>query len=520
MEDTATNANTPQLAGRKEWIGLAVIALPCILYSMDLTVLNLAIPALSADLKPTSTQLLWIMDIYGFLVAGLLITMGTLGDRIGRRKLLLIGAAAFGLASVFAAFANTAGMLIMARALLGIAGATLAPSTLSLIRNMFHDDRQRTKAIGIWIASYSAGGAIGPVVGGFMLEYFWWGSVFLVGVPVMILLLFLGPMLLPEFKDPNSGRLDLASTVLSLGAVLSIIYGLKQIAAGETDWMTILSIFSGIILSVFFIRRQQKLTHPMIDLQLFCDKIFSSALLIYGLGGFFMFGSFFFTSQYLQLVLGLSAMQAGLWLLPTSFAFIAGSLLVPKFVKNSKPAFVMAAGLVIGALGFALLSAVGVDSGLNTMVIAGIIYCFGLAPVFTLTTDYIIGSAPPEKAGMASAISETGAEFGAATGIAILGSICTAIYRTKISSGLPSGIPADTAKIARDTLGGAMAEAAKLPAELSVPVMNAAKEAFIQGFHFTAILTALAMVALAILAFSQLKQAPAATKMSEVEPAT
>jgi DHA2 family multidrug resistance protein-like MFS transporter len=500
---------TTQLAGRKEWIGLAVIALPCILYSMDLTVLNLAVPALSADLKPSSTQLLWIMDIYGFLVAGLLITMGTLGDRIGRRKLLLIGAAAFGLASVFAAFANTAGMLILARALLGIAGATLAPSTLSLIRNMFHDDRQRTAAIGIWIASYSAGGAIGPLAGGFMLEYFWWGSVFLIGVPVMVLLLFLGPILLPEFKDPDAGRLDLASTLLSLAAVLSIIYGLKQIAAGETDWTTVLVILVGILLSAAFIRRQKKLIHPMIDLQLFSNRTFSAALLIYGLGGFFMFGSFFFTSQYLQLVLGLSALQAGLWLLPTFFAFIGGSLLVPKLVKNSKPALVMAVGLAVGAVGFALLATVRVDSGLYMMVAAGVVYCFGLAPVFTLTTDYIIGSAPPEKAGMASAISETGAEFGAATGIAILGSICTAIYRTMMSDGLSYGISPDAAKIARDTLGGAMAEAGKLSAELSVPLMNAAKEAFVQGFHFTATFTAVAMAALAVLAFSLLKKAPA-----------
>ncbi|HMI05210.1 MAG TPA: MFS transporter [Pedobacter sp.] len=508
---------TKQLAGRKEWIGLAVIALPCILYSMDLTVLNLAVPALSADLKPSSTQLLWIMDIYGFLVAGLLITMGTLGDRIGRRKLLLIGAAAFGLASVFAAFASTASMLILARALLGIAGATLAPSTLSLIRNMFHDDRQRTAAIGIWIASYSAGGAIGPLAGGFMLEYFWWGSVFLIGVPVMLLLLLLGPILLPEFKDPDPGRLDLASTLLSLAAVLSIIYGLKQIAAGETDWMTILIIFAGVLLSAVFIRRQKKLTHPMIDLQLFGNRTFSSALLIYGLGGFFMFGSFFFTSQYLQLVLGLSPLQAGLWLLPTFFAFIGGSLLVPKLVRNSKPALVMAVGLAVGAVGFALLAAVRIDSGLYIMVTAGVVYCFGLAPVFTLTTDYIIGSAPPEKAGMASAISETSAEFGAATGIAILGSICTAIYRTKMSNDLSYGISPEAAKIARDTLGGAMAEAEKLPAELSVPLMNAAKEAFVLGFHFTAIFTAVAMAALAVLAFSLLKQAPAGAG-TEVEP--
>src|SRR5215218_9447271 len=197
-----TSADSAQQAGRREWIGLAVIALPCLLYSMDLTVLNLAVPHLSADLKPTSAQLLWIVDIYGFMVAGSLITMGTLGDRIGRRRLLMIGAAAFGAASVIAAFSSSAEMLIASRALLGVAGATLAPSTLSLIRSMFQDDQQRTVAIGIWITSFSVGAAIGPLVGGVLLEGFHWGSVFLLAVPVMALLLAIGPRLLPEYKDP------------------------------------------------------------------------------------------------------------------------------------------------------------------------------------------------------------------------------------------------------------------------------------------------------------------------------
>src|ERR687892_1118262 len=221
-------AETPR-AGRREWIGLAVIALPCLLYSMDLTVLNVAVPHLSADLKPSSAQLLWIIDIYGFLVAGSLITMGTLGDRIGRRRLLLIGAVAFGAGSVLAAFSTSAEMLIAARALLGVAGATLAPSTLSLIFNMFHDPHQRTFAIGVWIASYSAGAVIGPVLGGLLLEFFWWGSVFLLAVPVMVLLLVLGPVLLPEFRNPEAGRIDLASAAMSLAAVLAVIFGPKQI---------------------------------------------------------------------------------------------------------------------------------------------------------------------------------------------------------------------------------------------------------------------------------------------------
>lgn len=264
-----TTSTTPPRAGRREWIGLAVIALPCLLYSMDLTVLNLAVPSLSADLRPSSTQLLWIVDIYGFLVAGSLITMGTLGDRIGRRRLLMIGAVAFGIASVLAAFSTSAKMLIVTRAVLGLAGATLAPSTMSLIRNMFLDPQQRSFAIGVWIASFSAGAVIGPPLGGFLLEYFWWGSVFLVSVPLMALLLVLAPILLPEYRDPNAGRPDLLSAVLSLGAVLGVIYGLKQSAAFGLGWLPALSIVTGLLLGLVFIRRQQTLADPLIDLRLF-----------------------------------------------------------------------------------------------------------------------------------------------------------------------------------------------------------------------------------------------------------
>src|SRR3954468_8531774 len=238
---TAALAIAPR-ATRREWIGLAVLALPCLLYSMDLTVLNLAVPQISAQLRPSSAQLLWILDIYGFMIAGSLITMGTLGDRIGRRRLLMIGAAAFGAASVLAAFATSTSMLIGTRALLGMAGATLAPSTLSLIRTMFRDPQQRTVAISVWITSYSAGGAIGPLVGGVLLEHFWWGSVFLVGVPVMLLLLAVGPALLPEYRDPSARRLDLPSAALSLAAVLAVIYGLKRFAESGAAMLPVLSI--------------------------------------------------------------------------------------------------------------------------------------------------------------------------------------------------------------------------------------------------------------------------------------
>jgi DHA2 family multidrug resistance protein-like MFS transporter len=211
--------------------------LPCLLYAMDLTVLNLAVPHLSKDLRPSSTELLWIVDIYGFMAAGSLVTMGTIGDRIGRRRLLLIGAAAFGATSLLAAWSASAAMLIAARAVLGVAGATVAPSTLSLIRTMFPDERQRTVAISVWITSFSVGGAIGPLLGGVLLEWFWWGSVFLLAVPVMAVLLVLGPLLLPEFRDPQAGRLDLISAALSMAAVLAVIFGLKQLARDGLGWL-------------------------------------------------------------------------------------------------------------------------------------------------------------------------------------------------------------------------------------------------------------------------------------------
>ncbi|RPJ59106.1 MAG: MFS transporter, partial [Acidobacteria bacterium] len=277
-DDTAV---TGPVAGRREWIGLAVLALPCMLYSMDLTVLNLAVPSLSADLAPTATQLLWIVDIYGFLVAGALITMGTLGDRIGRRRLLLMGAAAFGVASVLAAFSVSAEMLIVTRALLGLAGATIAPSTLSLIRNMFHDPKQRTAAIGVWITSYSVGAAIGPLVGGVLLQHFWWGSVFLAGVPVMLLLLAVGPVLLPEYRDPAAGRLDLFSAGLSLASVLAVIYGLKRMAEHGPGWLPAVSIVAGLATGAAFVRRQRRLLYPLIDLALFRIPAFRASLATY-----------------------------------------------------------------------------------------------------------------------------------------------------------------------------------------------------------------------------------------------
>jgi len=484
-------------ATRRDWIGLGVIALPCLLYSMDLTVLNLAVPRLSADLQPSSAQLLWIIDIYGFLVAGSLITMGTLGDRIGRRRLLLIGAAAFGAASVVAAFSTSAEMLIATRALLGIAGATLAPSTLSLIRNMFLDPHQRTVAIGVWVTSYSVGGAIGPLIGGVMLQYFWWGSVFLIGVPVMLLLLVLGPVLLPEFRDPKAGRLDLTSAALSLAAVLAVIYGLKRVAEGGTGWWPAATVLAGIALGAAFVRRQRNLADPFIDLRLFRIPAFSASLSLYLLATLVAFGAYIFIAQYLQLVLDLSPLQAGLATVPSMLAFVAGSMIVPWIGRRVAPATTMAGGLVLAAVGFGLLTQVSLGAGLPVLIAGTVIYSLGISPVVILATDLIVGSAPVERAGAASAISETSSELGGALGIAILGSIGVAIYRAAMADGVPAGVPPAASQVAQATLGGALAVAKQLPDHLGSELISTARGAFMRAFALTAAVSAIVALLMA-----------------------
>jgi MFS transporter, DHA2 family, multidrug resistance protein len=510
------------MAGRREWIGLAVLALACLLYVMDLTVLHLAVPAISADLEPTSAQLLWIIDIYGFFVAGSLITMGTLGDRIGRRRLLMIGATAFGLVSVLAAFSPTAEWLIVSRALLGIAGATLAPSTLSLIFHMFQDPRQRSIAIGFWIGAFSAGSAIGPVLGGAMLEFFWWGSVFLLALPVMAALLVLGPRVLPEYRDPAAGRLDLVSAAMSVLAVLAVIYGLKEIAQDGLDAVAVAAIAAGLAVGVLFVLRQRRLADPMIDVGLFRLGTFNAALATNFLAIFVAIGYFLFVAQYLQLVAGMSPLEAGLWSLPEAFAFIVGSQLAPRVLHDVRPASVIAGGLAVAAVGLGVLTQVGVSDGLVPLIAGSVIISLGLAPVFGLTTELIVGSAPPEQAGAASGISETGAELGGALGIAIMGSVGVAIYRAELADRLPAAVPPEAAAAARDTLGGAAEAAAQLPAELGAAVLATAREAFVAGMQLSAAIAAVMGVVLAGLVLVLLRNArpPAADEAEDAEVAT
>jgi DHA2 family multidrug resistance protein-like MFS transporter len=501
METFMTTIAAPR-AGKKEWIGLAVLALPTLLIAMDMTVLHLAVPSLSADLQPSTAQLLWILDIYGFLVAGLLITMGTLGDRIGRRKLLLVGAAAFGVASVLAALSTSAEMLIATRALLGIAGATLMPSTLSLIRTMFHDASQRTVAISVWMAAFAVGGALGPLVGGFLLDYFWWGSAFLIGVPVMAILLVLGPVLLPEHRDREAGRLDLASVALSLVAVLSAVYGLKLVAESGFGWPPLAFVAMGLVAGLVFIRRQGRLADPLLDLTLFRARTFSASAVLLTVGILVMAGSQLFTLQYLQLVNGLSPLQAGLWSLPNAAGLMAGAMTAPALAAKLRPGFVIAGGLLLAAVGLGMLVLVSATAGLGVLVTASAVMGLGLGPMAALGTDLIVGAAPPERAGAASAISETSTELGAGLGIAVLGSIGFGVYRSRITDTMPIGVHEEAA---RESLGGAVAVAGELSGNAGAELLTVAREAFVQGLHVTAIVGATVAVGLAVLAATLLR---------------
>lgn len=506
---TATPTGPAPRATRREWVGLAVLALACLLYVMDLTVLHLAVPDLSADLQPSSTQLLWIIDVYGFMVAGALVTMGTLGDRIGRRRLLMVGAAAFGLVSVLAAFSSTPEMLIVSRALLGLAGATVAPSTLSLIFHMFRDPRQRSLAVGAWISAFSAGSAIGPVLGGLMLEAFWWGSVFLLAIPVMGALLVIGPKVLPEYRDPDAGRLDPLSAAMSVAALLAVVYGLKLLAQDGPSPTAVLAAALGVAVGAAWVRRQRRLDDPMIDVSLFRIPAFSATLVVNFLSIFVMVGYFLFVFQYLQLVLGLTPLVAGLWSVPSAAAFVLSSQLAPRVLGRVRPAYVVGGGLAASAVGLMLLTQVQVGHGLSALVGASVVISLGMGPVFGLTTELVVGAAPPERAGAASGISETAAELGGALGIAVLGSVGVALYRAGLAGAMPGGVPAPVAAAARDTLGGAVAAAGSLPQPSRSALLAAAREAFVTGMQVTSLVAALIAVAVAVLAVVALRGHPA-----------
>jgi MFS transporter, DHA2 family, multidrug resistance protein len=493
-----TTVTAQPRATRREWAGLAVLALPTLLVSIDAFVLLLALPRISEQLRPSSSQLLWITDIYSFLLAGFLVTMGTAGDRLGRRRLLLVGAAAFGLASLLAAYAPNPAILITARALLGVAGATLSPSTLALISNMFADPRQRAAAIGVWMACFMSGAAIGPVVGGLMLEHFWWGSVFLLAVPVMALLLALGPVLLPEFRSRGAGRLDPASVALSLAGIMLAVYGLTELAGG---WQPVpaAALLAGIALCVAFVRRQRALSEPLLDLRLLANRTFRAAMSGLTLSTMLTGVMMLFVIQYLQLAEGLSPVRSGLCLVPAAVAMTVSSLLSPWVARSIRPAYVIAGGLAIAIVGLVALSQ---SDGLSLVVTGWALITFGSGPMVTLSVDMVMGAAPPARAGSAAALNETGSQLGFALGIAVLGSVGAAIYRARLAAA-PARLPVPRG--AADTLGDAVAVARGLPRPAATALLDAARHAFDAGLHATAGISAVLLAGVVVVVVTALR---------------
>jgi MFS transporter, DHA2 family, multidrug resistance protein len=479
-------------AGAREWVGLGLLSMPTVLLGLDVTVLYLVLPSLAADLNPTATQTLWIMDAYGFFIAGFLVTMGALGDRIGRRRLLMIGMTAFAVVSVFAAFAPSAALLIVGRALLGIAGATLMPSTLSLISNMFTDARQRALAIGVWATMFALGMAAGPVVGGALVEQFWWGAAFLIAVPVAVTVRAGAPVLLPEYQAPHEGHIDLPSVVLSLAAILPVIYAVKHGAAHGLDARTWVAALLGALAGIAFVRRQQRLTAPLLDMTLFGSRAFSAALAVLLIGLVGVGGAMFLVTQYLQLVRGLPPAVAGLWMGPPALAMLIAAIGAPVLARRIRPGIVMAVTLTMSLAGYGLLATAGTDS--RTGVVIGFAFVYlGLGAIAALGTDLVVGAAPPAKSGSAAAMSETVQELGIAVGVATLGSLTAAVYRSRMDA--PSGVAPPVAETVTDSLAGALS----VSDHVSPEVIGQAQAAFTGGLNVAAAAGGLAIATVTVL---------------------
>lgn len=504
MTDTMTNTIDAQpRVGWRGWAALVVLMLPVLLVSVDNTVLSFALPQIALDLGPTATQQLWIIDAYPLVLASLLITMGTLGDRFGRRRMLLIGATGFGVVSVLAAFAPSAAALIVARAGLGVFGAMLMPSTLSLLRTIFTNRDQRRMAIAVWASAFSAGSALGPIVGGILLEHFAWGSVFLMAVPVLIPLLILVPILVPESSDPNPGRFDGISIALSLGTMVPIVYAIKEFAVhGASSPLPLVLVVAGLAIGVLFVRRQRRLESPMLDMNLFARPTFSGSVLVNLLSVIGLVGFLYFVAQHLQLIVGLSPLQAGLALVPGLLAMIVAGLGVVPIAKRVAPRIVVPVALAFSVLGYLLVAVSTSNGSLGLLIFAFVALGVGIGAAETVSNELILASAPPEKAGAASAVSETAYELGAVLGTTIIGGLLAAFYRTNLV--LPAGLPADAAASARETLAGAVAASSGLEESLGQALRDAAAHAFDAGVTVTAVIGAGLIVVAAVIAATTL----------------
>ncbi|MGW5573421.1 MFS transporter [Nocardia thailandica] len=507
--------NTPHRATTRAWAGLAVLVLPMLLIAIDGMVLIFALPDITADLEPSGTQQLWILDIYSLMLAGLLITMSSLGDRFGRRRVLLVGAVVFAVASVMGALATAPWMLIASRALLGIGGATIMPGTLSLIRNMFLDRDQRRTAMAVWSATGALGAAAGPIVGGWIIEVFSWHAAFLMNIPVMILLLILAPLLVPESRNPDPGPVDLPGMAFSLAGMISFVYGVKTFAEGEEPGVAFLTFFAGLVLLALFVLRQLRLPVPMINVRLFRVRAFTGAVVTDLLSIFSLVGAMFALTQFLQLVVGLSVIESALWMLPQAAVSACAGFLAAALVKRIPTSLIVAAGVLVTAGGFATLTTLTTDTPPWAIALALCLVGLGAGVGLTLTNDLIMSSVRPEQSGQAAAISETAYELGTAFGTAILGSALLGFYRSGLADTTPAGLPAGVLESAKETLGAALLHAAELPGLLGAALSAAATESFTSALAWTGGIATLILVGVAAFAGTMLRGVSARADLAE-----
>ena len=498
-QDIAIAEAQSRRVGWRGWAALVVLMLPVLLVSVDNTVLSFALPQIALDLEPSAAQQLWIIDAYPLVLASLLVTMGVLGDRFGRRRMLLIGAVGFGAVSALAAFAPSAEWLIAARAGMWVFGAMLMPSTLSLLRSIFTNRDQRRMAIAVWAAAFSAGSALGPIVGGILLEHFAWGSVFLLAVPVLIPLVVLVPLLVPESRDPSPGRFDPISIVLSLATMVPIVYAIKEFAVhGAESVLPLVLVVVGIGFGVLFVRRQNRLETPMLDMRLFRRATFSGSVLVNLLSVIGLVGFLYFVAQHLQLIVGLSPLEAGLALVPGLVAMIVAGIGIVPIAKRVAPRVVVPVALGFSVLGYVLVAVAASTGILPLLIVAFVSLGIGIGAAETVSNELILASAPPAKAGAASAVSETAYELGAVLGTTIIGGLLAAFYRTSLV--LPPALPDAAAAAARETLAGAVAASQTLDASLGQALRDAAASAFDSGVGVTALIGAGLIVIAAVIA--------------------
>ncbi|KES03033.1 transporter [Streptomyces toyocaensis] len=477
-------------AGANRWVVLVVLCVSLLLVAVDATVLHVAVPAVTEDLRPGALELLWIVDAYPLVCASLLILFGTLGDRVGRRRVLLLGYALFGVASGLAALADNAPMLILARALLGVGGAMIMPATLSILRQVFPDRRERALAIGLWSAVAAVGAAVGPLLGGLLLEHFWWGSVFLVNIPLMLVSLPVGRILLPESKGDGSGPWDVAGALMAAVGLFALVLGVKRLGGGDsaTGVWTVLPLLLGAGLLTAFVRRQRRRAHPLVDLRMFARPAFSTSVGCIVLAMLALVGLELIAAQYLQLVLGLSPLETGLRLLPLTVAAMAAGLAGARLLRGFGPRRMVCSGFCLTAGAVVLLTAMGGQDNAPLLLVGFVLLGFGLETTLFGAYESMLSEAPPERAGGAAAIGETSYQLGAGIGIALLGSVMNAAYAPGLT-GVP-GVPTTASTAAGHSLGEAYEVAAQLGGPAGDALRQAARHSFVHGLHVTLLVSA------------------------------